>query len=263
MNTKRICRKFTWNLSLIAPLALSFGIACSQDSEKNGSSVKQLTETDFVCWEPSQLRLEEVKAKIPDSFINGFSNDDVYKRLAGLPDQYLDVLLDYHKDKVFSSISETSLFGRLAGRTMLSKQRGDEFWTPTSIQIDRGQTNFSLQHEVGHAVEGFVKKQAKGLDNPGSSFAAIEDNIRANNLYRSYARSSDQEAFAELFASFYCSPESNQFVKENFSSEMYDFMEKAFEKAPWQLENSEQSEPTIDEQAVTLEGEELVTEDGV
>lgn len=87
-----------------------YAFGCSQVGETNASRVKQLTETDFHCWQPDKGRLNQIKTKIPVGFIKNFKNDDVYARLVGLPDPYLDYLIDYCQQGIFLGISEVGLF---------------------------------------------------------------------------------------------------------------------------------------------------------
>jgi hypothetical protein len=88
----------------------------------------------------------------------------------------------------------------------------DEMYA-TSITVRMDAINFALQHEVGHAVETFVKLQAreKKFDFE-TGFQRIFREALATPGVRSYARSSDKESWAEAFANFYCSPESKEFI---------------------------------------------------
>ena len=213
--------------------ALSFLLSCVKVDDPH-SHASQLTEKDYPCWEPSSTRLDEVRSKIPSGFIKGIAGDDVYRRLAGLPDVYIDYLIDHYKQGNFQGISERRLspgVGGLAGTNYFPS------YYPIFIHIAPGATNFALQHEVGHTVERLIKENIK--NSGGTSFTEIESSIMGNRSFRSYSRSSPAEAFAELFASYYCSKESNDFVKRSFSEEMYRFMADNFVEPPWQLNETE------------------------
>jgi len=222
--------------------ALSFLLSCVKVDDPH-SHASQLTEKDYPCWEPSSTRLDEVRSKIPSGFIKGIAGDDVYRRLAGLPDVYIDYLIDHYKQGNFQGISERRLSpgdageaGHLEGSTF-SGGSIVTFYFPTYIYIAPNMTNFALQHEVGHTVERLIKENIK--NSRGTSFTEIESSIMGNRSFRSYSRSSPAEAFAELFASYYCSKESNDFVKRSFSEEMYRFMAENFVEPPWQLKETE------------------------
>ena len=94
MKKQSLSPKHRLKLSIISTFCLMFAFGCSQVFEKNTSRVKSLTEIDFECWQPDKLRLDQIKTKIPEDFIKNFKNDDVYERFAGLPDTYLDYLID-------------------------------------------------------------------------------------------------------------------------------------------------------------------------
>lgn len=198
------------------------------------SHASQLTDRDYPCWEPSSTRLDEVRSKIPSGFIQGFSGDDVYKRLAGMPDVYIDFLIDHYKQGNFQGIFERRLSPGVGGLASMSFFPS---YYPIFIHIAPGATNFALQHEVGHTIEQLIKSNIKGSG--GSSFSEIESSIMGNRSFRSYAQSSPGEAFAELIASYYCSKESNDFVKRSFSEEMYRFMADNFAEPPWQIKENE------------------------
>ena len=89
---------------------------CSQVFETNASRVKQLTETDFQCWQPDKGRLNRIKAKISDGFIKNFKNDDVYARWQVFPIHILITLSiiankEYFQESVRSVFSVDWLVG--------------------------------------------------------------------------------------------------------------------------------------------------------
>lgn len=229
------------HLRALSLITLGFGtlsllFSCVKPNDPH-SHASQLTERDYPCWVPSSSRLEEVRTKIPSGFIKGFSGDDVYKRLAGLPDVYIDYLIDHYKNGSFQGISEQRLSPGVGGLAAINYFPS---YHPIFIHIAPGFTNFALQHEVGHTVEQLIKNNRK--DSGGTSFSEIESAIMRNRSFRSYSRSSPEEAFAELFASYYCSKESNDFVKNSFSDEMYRFMADNFAEPPWQRKDTDTDE---------------------
>ncbi len=214
-----------------AELSLLFSCVKLNDPHSHAS---QLTDRDYPCWVPPNSRLEAVRAKIPSGFIKGFSGDDVYRRLAGMPDVYIDYLIDHYKQGNFRGISERRLSPGVGG---LASMNYFPSYYPIYIHIAPGMANFALQHEVGHTIEQLIKNNRKGSG--GSSFSEIESAIMSNRSFRSYSRSSPQEAFAELIASYYCSKESNDFVKKSFSEEMYRFMADNFAEPPWRIKETD------------------------
>lgn len=202
-------------------------VACAPPQDPH-SDLSQLTEMNYTCWDPTPNRLQEVEDKLPQGFLTRFPDKKGLKRLAGLPDPYLDYLIDLYDQGTFRGITYESAGFGAGGVTMLggSRARG---MTPLYIKITPGFTNAALQHEVGHAVDSLVKRES---GNAGM-FDNIYNSIRKNSLFRSYAKSQPAEGFAELFNSYYCSEKSWNMVKDNFSSEQFAFLEKAFDPPPW------------------------------
>lgn len=174
-----------------------------------------LTEGNYQCYEPDSARLAEVEALLPNGFISekfGQQKPMVLKRLAGIPNPYLLHLVERFNKRAFSGVAPASLGGGVAGVTQLEGQSYEELYA-TSIVVGMDKVGFALQHEVGHAVETFVKLESrkKGI-NFDSGFQSIYREAQSTPRVRGYAKSADSESWAEAFANFYCSQESKNFI---------------------------------------------------
>lgn len=179
------------------------------------SRSKYLTPKDYKCYEPTNARLNEVQSMLPQGFVSasfGSLTPTVINRLAGIPNDYLQHLIDRFKSRKFVGFAPENLGGGVAGLTRLEGRNEDEMYAK-SIALRMDSVGFALQHEVGHALETFVKLEArKRKINFNSGFQAIFSEVQKSPGIRAYARSSVNESWAEAFANFYCSPESKEFI---------------------------------------------------
>lgn len=189
-------------------------IGCGQMSPQ-ASDPLQLTEKNFACNEYTASEINERLKGMPQNFINTQSFqvgtvEQVRNQLTGIPEPMMTYLFDVHRQNGLS-ISEAPLGNTTIGETLLIGPRRD-MMVPTRIRITNRQEAvfFALQHEVGHAVEGFVNR-SKQVD-PQTWQRAFQEG-RSNGKLRTYARSSPGEYFAEAFANFYCSQAAHDFLK--------------------------------------------------
>ena len=189
---------------------------------------------------------------LPEGFFRGFaSSSRGHKRLAAIPDKYLNHLVELYnngkgkfegiemmsseelsnKAKSVNIIGAGDSFGTIEGLTATST---DKSRTPVWVAIADGQENFALQHEIGHAVESFVRRVATEKGLPLEPINAIWNVIANHHSFSDYAQTSSREAFAEMFNSFYCSPESHGFIKKHFDKADYKYMQELFEPPVWE-----------------------------
>ena len=212
-------RTLSWSQALV-PIVIAtigwvgFGSGCGREADL-GSNPYQLTEKNFTCDRYDDAVKSDRLKTMPPRFVNEGSFrvgrvEDVRNQLAGIPVPLMEYLYGVHRQNGLT-VSESPLRGSTIGVTTLVGFRGGTM-VPTSIAVTNRPEAiiFALQHEVGHAVEGHVRRlkqtdprQWQGAFNEGRSNAKI----------RSYARSEPAEYFAEAFANFYCSPAAHDFIK--------------------------------------------------
>jgi len=201
-----------WGFTLI-------NVGCGSKHPHQESEVTQLTEKPMGCQLYPSREQEIHLSDMPPRFINSGSFrvnnvENVKNHLTGIPRKLLGFLYSVHATNGFN-ISERNSFPGAVGVTYFVRGfRGEN--VPTKIEITPAvpgvsdPVHFALQHEVGHAVENFVKKN---VPSAAQIWQGLFQAGRTNVAIRPYARSTQQEFFAETFNNFYCSPEANEFLK--------------------------------------------------
>jgi hypothetical protein len=247
-----------WSVgSFVFLLLLFFSVACEKKSTPVHSDIKYLQNDDIDCAAPSTSRLEEVQGMFPQNFVRGFTgnaHDIAMKRLALIPNRDLKHLIWTYDKGVLKGIypAGSGIFG-VAGLTTLvggSTKNGHRGMVAISVTTTMQQVGFALQHEVGHAVE-IVAEEAAAATDQYSNFSAqtlamrsemVAANARKPGLIRSYAMSNAGESWAEAYANFYCSPESNRFIKDNLPK-TYQFLRAVLEPPVWENGGEADTDP--------------------
>lgn len=202
------------------------------------SGLDYLTNSNPSCWQPDAERLAAVKERVGNNFVSGYSGNQqtiAEGRLAGIPDPHLDYLKGLNN---FSGIRPESYgIPGVAGLTRLSGGRtpgGKQCLAAISVSTSQTAAGFALQHEIGHAVECFARIKAEeiGIDFEAELRAMLNEFKGKSNI-RSYAKSQDPEAWAEAYANWYCSEESQDFIHKNLSERTRTFLAAVLEPAVW------------------------------
>lgn len=226
-------------------LALSVVACGKQDNplaDANGSTLSQLTRTDYGCKQWTEARISAVKSAMPNTFLKGWRDDAldrVYQAVAGIPDPYLAWLYDTHKRNGFSIKGQNPGFP--GGVTELDDiQPIDMKLLPEARIVD-----LCLQHEVGHALTPYLWNVAsKNKATFETAFSPLADGDYSNsnlNAYpRTYPRGSEvyhMEYLAEAFNSFYCSEDTSKMLREQFPG-TFAFLAKTLLPPVWDATDS-------------------------
>lgn len=230
-------------------LAVVFTAASCRSSEEN-SNTRYLSVKSYKCFEHPSERIEAVRKKLPEGFLSknyGSSFETALNRVAGIPDPYIDHLIDRYKTRKFKGIYPSSLGGSVAGLTQLQSEGPDgSIMFATSITTTVSDVGFALQHEIGHAIEGVIRQeninQRAWIER---NFNTLHLEAKSHPEVRSYAKSNPTETWAEAFANFYCSPESLSFIEGDGANRQYfsrskEFLRKVLLPPLWQTPNSPQ-----------------------
>ena len=207
--------------TLLPVLALTMS-SCSK-KEAADNHLRYLQESDQQCVPHDAKRMEYI-TNLPSGFLTGFQGNQMEiakNRLAGIPDRDLDHLIWTFSNRRLSGVKPAALFFGVAGLTTLSSgstKNGFRGMVATSITTGGNQSGFAMQHEVGHAVEIVAREAAQNTEYKNFD-QALRDVVAELNskggLIRGYAKSSPGEAWAESYANFYCSPNSQAFIRNN------------------------------------------------
>ena len=236
----------------ISIITLVLALASCADTPEDQSEINQLQHRYNRYAEPSPTRVAAMESILGDNFIQGFRGDEAINLLAALPDRYMIYLKDLQKKGTFSGISRGPIGSGALGLTAM-RIGGFDATVPLSIKIDTAPnaTWAALQHEVGHAVQGFVFQNAEDRSKNKANFDKIFALIRQSSFVRAYSKSQDMESFADLFSSFYCSPESYAFLENNlFRNEkgLFQYLKQTLDP-PFFLAEEEEDEKIDEEPA--------------
>ena len=232
----------------VAVLALLVAAPGCHKPSASPSAPTYLSSSDYNCATVSNERLAAVKAKVPEGMVKNFSGDQLpiaWNRVALIPDRDLDHLIWTYNQRILEGIFPKTYFTPgVAGLTSLTQSRtqgGTVGLIATSITTAPTMAGFALQHEIGHAVEVRAREAAaKANIDFEAKLGALVSELRGHaSITRSYARSNESEAWAEAYANYYCSTESQEFIKTNLPTTMQ-FLRQVLE--PAQFESG--SEPT-------------------
>jgi hypothetical protein len=224
-------------------VAVSASFACSRPSppEVDLSPTAQLTSNLIACDAYPDNVVAQTRDELSPGFVSGWTDPTserlVYELLTGIPREYRQYLNELFIKKTFSGISPRDLDSGVMGVTYL-EGFSNLYMYPTDLNIATvsGAITFALQHEVGHAVEGQIAKQADTGGGEGSFDQAManyfQNEGKTNSVLRSYARSSQGEYWAEAFNNFYCSREAADLLKRELP-QTYQFMERVLLPPAW------------------------------
>jgi hypothetical protein len=234
--------RISWLARLVGFASLTT-LGC-QFNESHDNHLRYLQEGDQQCVQHSADRMNYINS-LPSGFISGFQGGqmDVAKnRVAGVPDRDLEHLLWTFSSRKLSGIKPAALFFGVAGLTTLQSgatKNGFRGMVATSITTGGSQAGFAMQHEVGHAVE-IVAREAAQRTEFANFDQALRDIVAELNskggMIRGYAKSSPAEAWAEAYANYYCSPNSQAFIKDNLPK-TYRLLTTVLPPAQWALQN--------------------------
>ena len=227
-------------------------LACSPTTKTNQSTVRGLTDANYSCADYSQDVMNAVTSRTPSNMPHGFTQDQMsvfYKHYAGIPKAYQDYLAAGFNQGTFAGIFPAQLGGIYDANGRLMYVMGLTQWTqngPQWVEITNqrpGALEFALQHEIGHAMMVGVANTAKGqaADFYNQRNAVYYEGAN-NPQIRGYAKTNANEYFAEAFANYYCSPESNDFIKYQLPK-TYAFLNSVLEAPVWS-DTSTNSSPT-------------------
>jgi hypothetical protein len=234
------------------------------------SDLDQASTRPFKCHQYDQAFIDK-QLKEADSFIHNFSGQQLAvlrNDLAGLPSSHIDFLIEANRKKRFGIFSATSLEYGAAGVT---ESKGDSLgnspfvWYPVRIRLlnDTTQIRYAAQHEFGHALENkfsshfkdraFQREFERRLRSEGDKH---KSNPRLNKYPKSYLRHGSNpevyynEFWAEVYNSFYCSPEAQDYLKDQTSPQnsfisTYEWMSTFLEPAHWDRSESEKGDNAI------------------
>lgn len=241
-----------YNILILCLIMVGWLASCQrQGFYDDSSSLDYLTRGSYECADAGSERLAFVKKNLPSGFVRGFSpeeQEDIYHRLATLPDLHVGYLVKNFQKGIFKGIS-TQIYWQngVAGLTTLQRGRtrsGVNGLVATKVTTAAGSANFALQHEIGHAVEIVVQDKAvRGSVNYQYGLNQLISELRGvkDADVRSYATSGSSEAWAEAYANYYCSEDSHRFIKDNLPKS-YQFLNSVLEPPSWEKEGKTQGD---------------------
>jgi hypothetical protein len=183
----------------------------------------------------------------------------VMARLGGIPNTYLNHLVANYNAGLFKGISPQSYKDpRTAGMTELidgQTEAGNSGFIAISISTRPGSADFSLQHEIGHGAETLIAGLAarRGIRFSQRMRSMLMELALHRDVIRPYALTDVNEAFAEAFANYYCSPESKQFIENRLSKATAPFLKAVLEPPHWESGFNQPPEVKAGEIFVALE----------
>lgn len=234
------------------------GLGCNKvasDSEVSGA----LTEKTPVCSDYSTAQYAQLRNDLANlDFFHNFNESELgqlIKHFHAVPRAYRALMINASKSGDFRGFFKENIaaagvcFGGRAGCSKISLS-----------STQRNVIQFSLIHEVGHGMEAQVRR------NSGMSRADFETvleslllegrehnagpNARTRETrIRSYSFSSIHEFWADSFHNYYCSPESNAFIKK-YLPKNYEFLQTVLEAPVWADEDEAPVDPEEDGRAL-------------
>lgn len=193
-------------------------VGCGTNKNAEESKTSQLINQigSFKCV-VDDTRAATLRSKY-QSFVRG--NDEAWQQrafqtLALVPDEYLKVIFEDYK----APISLWNSGGGLTTQTVRGGQPPDRPFRSEKISISRGQPHyFGLLHEIGHAIQPELDRTHKSFFNSFRYWyqqAARVSTPESQHMW-SYPKTATSEYWAEVFDSYYCSPESRDHMRATF-----------------------------------------------
>ena len=226
---------------------------------ENSSNLQQLHHARQKCMTPDSARIQSVTAKInarnqQQPFIQALSSQGeaaVLEKFALLPDVYIDWMLNTDLHVVGVGGFGGNIAGLMTHRYGLTNGQLTRLNIKVEIQQDIYQLNHAILHEFAHVVELYYMfgKEALNLssksqwDSGLDQFAlSVYNNPQRRAAMHSYPKSYIErqnpnyeaygaEFFAEAVDSYYCSPASQNLLKQSFP-ETVQWLESAVGLAP-------------------------------
>jgi hypothetical protein len=225
------------SLCILTQLAVASSItACSR--KEPPSDVKELTYYAEACHQYDAAQVAAVKAELPAMFLahdtegqvlpgmrDDASQAGVLNQWAGIPKAYRDQLYGQQAAYGFQ-IRQTKLDPKWAGMAYA--------YTGVALGIELTEDSFNatyaLQHEVGHVMQALLAVKYPTIYDDLRELLDSEGGL--TSMVRDYSKTNEREYFADAFASFYCSPESNQYFATNVPK-TYALMSSILEAPVW------------------------------
>ena len=239
-----VSRSLHTKLSGTMAMALLLSTACREDNIDT-SHIAYLQDSDLTCHSYPAARISTI-SNLPQGFLTGYQGDQMttaINRLAGIPDRDLNHLVWTFQQKVLHGITPAMLFFGVAGLTSLTwgtTQSGFAGSVATSITTGADQAGFALQHEVGHAVQIVAREAAQKTTYTDFDGELSQMQVEFNSSgapVRAYAKASVDEGWAEAYASYYCSEDSQNFIATNLPN-TYKFLNAVLAPPPWKADQS-------------------------
>ena len=239
-------------IKLVIIIAITSILSSCGGIDESGSQLSQLQNgPPSSCWMPDSRRISKMEDLLGDDFLKGFDGDEAITHLASLPDEYMEYLKNLKDRGIFRGISKGGVgFGALGITELVGFPGNNSIMTPVSIKIatSPGATRIAMQHEVGHAVQGHIFQKAPNTLKHNANFEEIYKLVKTSSFVRPYSKSQDVESFADLFSSYYCSPDSYNFVKNTLfkgKESLFEYLKETF-KTPLFLVDEEEEESDSD-----------------
>ena len=203
-----------------------FGVGGGTLAPPNTSSLSQISPEHYQCIKQDDSTAKYVFREAPSNFFANWSEAgqlEVMKLMGNLPDEYIEHLYKANANAGFQVLQE-NLGSGIAGLTMLG-------YYSQWAKVAPGQVDWALNHELGHALHYYIDEVDGGNTVDGKVNNAYQ-NERSSSNTGSYAKTGLYEWFAEGFQSFYCSPEAQDFMKQNVP-QTYEIFQKALVPARW------------------------------
>ncbi len=226
---------FRAKLNILALIALT-ALGCKPNGElgvggdarlgpPNVSNLSQVSQQRYECLTQDESTAKYIFKDAPSNFFSGWAPDEqlyVMQLMGNLPEEYIQHLFKANSQAGFQVIQEY-LGPGTGGLTMLG-------YYSEWAKVAPGSIDWALNHELGHALHYYIDNESGGAIDNRLNNAYYTD--RNNPNVGSYATTQLAEWFAESFQSFYCSPEAQDFIKQNIP-DTYAVLSEALVPARW------------------------------
>ncbi len=201
-------------------------LACGSQSQLGPakSSLSQVSERYYECVNQDESTAKYIFKDAPANFFSGWSQSEqmnVMRLMGNLPDEYIKHLFESNRVEGFQVIQQY-LGSGIEGVTELG-------YHPSWVKVSPGDVDTALNHELGHALDFYLENETGGIQNKIYN-AYYREKDHAGIGW--YAKTDGPEWFAEAFQSFYCSPEAQDFMKQN-TPDTYSILNQSLLPARW------------------------------